>query len=67
VSNWELWAKRVVKGIIWMIALLTIAWALEIDPTWRVMLLVLTCSLIDDILRIALPTNETAANKRAGG
>jgi hypothetical protein len=64
MNNWERWAKRIVKGIIWLVAFLALAWALEVPPTWRVMFLVVVCSLIDDILGIALPTDALTTSQR---
>jgi hypothetical protein len=64
MSEWERWAKRLAKGAIWLAFLLTLAWLLEIDPTWRVFLLIVACSLVDDILDAALPTVAVIAEER---
>lgn len=58
MNGWERWSKRLVKGLLWCPVYFGLAWTLGIDPTWKVLALVLVCALWSDVLDDILPTAE---------
>lgn len=62
MSKWELWSKRILKGAIWAATYVAFALCLGLEPTWRLLLLVIACSMVNDILNAIWPT-QTSANR----
>jgi hypothetical protein len=58
MSARERWAKRVAKGFLWAPAYFIGAWWLNIDPNWRVLLLVVVCGIWSNVLDALLPTDS---------
>lgn len=56
MSNWERWAKRIFKGLLWAPVYLIGALALDLSPSWQLLLLILVCDFWGDMLDAFWPT-----------